>query len=66
MSRMYTITGAVPLSGVIAGHAAQAAEAYPLRSIRLIILFAPGGSNDILGRLVGRHVGERLGQTVVI
>ena len=66
MSTKYMIAGAVILSGVIAGQAAQAADAYPLRPIRLIIPFPPGGSNDILGRLVGQHVGERLGQTVVI
>ncbi len=66
MSTKYTIAGVVLLCGVIAGHAVQAAEAYPLRPIRMIIPFPPGGSNDILGRLVGQHVGERLGQTVVI
>jgi len=50
-----------------AAHAAQpAADAYPNRPIRLIIPFPPGGSNDIIGRLVGMNVGERLGRTVVI
>lgn len=45
---------------------AQAADAYPSRPIRLIVPYPPGGSNDIVGRLVGQHLGERLGQTVVV
>src|SRR5690606_28906147 len=45
---------------------AHAADAYPSRPIRLIVPYPPGGSNDIVGRLVGQHLGERLGQTVVV
>lgn len=38
----------------------------PTRPIRLIVPFAPGGSNDIVGRIVGEVAGQILGQTVVI
>ena len=38
----------------------------PTRPIRLIVPFAPGGSNDIVGRIVGEAAGQILGQPVVI
>lgn len=39
---------------------------YPNRPLHLIVGFAPGGSNDIVARIVGQKVGELLGTTVVI
>ena len=42
------------------------AQSYPTRPVRLIVPFPPGGSNDIVGRLVGAGLGERLGKQVVI
>jgi tripartite-type tricarboxylate transporter receptor subunit TctC len=45
---------------------AQAADAWPSRPIRMIIPFPPGGSNDIIGRMMGMHLGERLGKSVVV
>jgi tripartite-type tricarboxylate transporter receptor subunit TctC len=45
---------------------AAAADAWPTRPIRLIVPFPPGGSNDIVARLVGAHLTDRLGKTVVV
>jgi tripartite-type tricarboxylate transporter receptor subunit TctC len=41
-------------------------QAYPARPVRMIIGFAPGGPADILGRLIGQWLSERLGQQFVI
>jgi tripartite-type tricarboxylate transporter receptor subunit TctC len=39
---------------------------YPSRPIRLIVPFPPGGSNDIVARMVAVQLGERLGEQVVV
>lgn len=43
-----------------------AAQDYPTRPVRLIIPFPPGGSNDVVGRLVATHLSDRLGKQVVV
>ncbi|HEV2955273.1 MAG TPA: tripartite tricarboxylate transporter substrate binding protein [Xanthobacteraceae bacterium] len=42
------------------------AENYPSRPVRLIVGFAPGGATDIMGRLMGQWLSERLGQHFLI
>jgi tripartite-type tricarboxylate transporter receptor subunit TctC len=42
------------------------AQAYPARPVRLIVPFAPAGASDILARLMGQWLSERLGQQFVI
>jgi tripartite-type tricarboxylate transporter receptor subunit TctC len=63
MMRLRTIV----LLGALASIAVHdaAAQDYPVKSVRLVIPFAPGGSNDILGRLIAARLGETLGQQVV-
>ena len=46
--------------------AVQAAEKYPVRPVRFVIPFPPGGGNDILGRAFAERLGERLGQQWVV
>jgi len=51
---------------VIAGTGFAMAQEYPARPVRLIIPFPPGGSNDVVGRLIATKLGERLGKQVVV
>lgn len=43
-----------------------AADNYPQRPLRFIVPFPPGGANDIVARLVGPKLSERLGQPIVV
>jgi tripartite-type tricarboxylate transporter receptor subunit TctC len=62
--RILTLTsGALALPAVIR-HAY--ADTYPSRPIHLLVGFPPGGTADIIARLVGQALGERLGRTFVV
>jgi tripartite-type tricarboxylate transporter receptor subunit TctC len=54
----------LPLAPTVA--AQDGARDYPSKPIRLIIPFPPGGSNDVVGRMIATQMGERLGKQVVV
>jgi len=45
--------------------ASQAGD-WPTQPIRLIVPFGPGGGSDLVGRVLAQHLGEKLGQSVVV
>ena len=55
---------AIALTSIVPG--VVVAQQYPSKPIRMIVPFAPGGPNDVIGRMVGQKITEQLGQAVVI
>src|SRR5215468_787670 len=45
---------------------AARAQAYPARPVRIVVGYAPGGGQDILARLIGQWLSDRLGQPFII
>ncbi len=65
--RATAITSIFALALLLVGIAAAPlhAQAYPNKPIRFVFPFPPGGPTDILGRLIGQKLADRLGQPVV-
>ena len=57
-----TVIGVGVFSALTLAHA----QNYPQKIIRMIVAAAPGGANDILGRMYAQRMTESLGQTVVV
>src|SRR5437764_2071182 len=60
---MHLATGAAALPAL---SQLARAQSYPSRPVRFIVGFAPAGGNDIVARLIGQWLSERLGQTFII
>jgi tripartite-type tricarboxylate transporter receptor subunit TctC len=59
-------TGAFLAAALVLTSAAARAQTYPSRQITLIIPFAAGGSNDLVGRAIGKKLTETWGQPVIV
>ena len=63
MRRAFTVLAAVaflmPAAGVLA-------QAYPVKPVRILIPWPPGGANDVVGRIVAVRMTEQLGQQVIV
>lgn len=59
------LVGAMAL-GAASGAGAQTGGDWPSRPVRFIVSFPPGGSNDVIARILARQLQERLGQPVIV
>lgn len=61
-----TVAALYVLAGASSGAQAAAAPAYPTKTVRMVVNAAPGGANDVLGRMVAKSMTESLHQNVVV
>jgi tripartite-type tricarboxylate transporter receptor subunit TctC len=57
---------ALALPGLLLPRDAAAQDAWPARAVRLIVQYPPGGTTDIMARVVAQRLAERWGQPVVV
>jgi tripartite-type tricarboxylate transporter receptor subunit TctC len=62
----FLVLALLALAAAPALMAAPASAAYPERTIKLIVPFAPGGSVDVIGRLIAETIGAAMNQTVIV
>jgi tripartite-type tricarboxylate transporter receptor subunit TctC len=66
MIRAGPFLGALLTAALVLAIPAARAQTYPSKQITLIIPFTPGGSNDLVGRAIGKKLSEVWGQPVVV
>ncbi len=64
--RLAGAAAVVPACALLARSPAARAQSYPSRPVRWIVSFAAGGGNDIVARLIGQFLSEKLGRQFII
>lgn len=64
MNKLRLLGGFVGLMALACGTAWS--QAYPAKPVRVVVVFAPGGATDVVGRIVFQRVSEQLNQQFVI
>src|SRR5260370_17561809 len=65
-AREASLAAAVVAAAGIGLTSNAAAQNYPLKPIRLVVPFAPGGPADVIGRIIAQQLNVILGQSLVI
>jgi len=64
--RAFLQSAAAAAAGALVATGARAQTTWPDRTIRLIVTYPPGGSTDVLARIMAERLKELLGQTIVV
>lgn len=64
LSRSLVALAAALSAAALAGNAL--AQTYPARPVKLIVTYPPGGSSDLMGRVLAQKLGEHWGQQVIV
>ena len=65
-NRRRAIAVALATAAVFAAPAVAQAQAWPNKPVRIVVPFSPGGSTDVIARMLGQRLSELWGQTVVV
>ena len=61
-----TALAAAVLAALLGTSGGAFAQAYPNKPVRVIIPFPPGGTLDVVGRMLAQKLGEQMGQTFIV
>jgi tripartite-type tricarboxylate transporter receptor subunit TctC len=66
MIRLARVVRNVVLAGALVASGLAQAQEWPTKPVTLIVPFAPGGTTDIVGRIIAQQLSMRLGQNVIV
>ncbi len=66
MNRRHHLISLATALGALALPSASFAQAYPVKPVRLVVPFAPGGTTDIIARVIAEKANQALGQNIVV
>ena len=66
MQRRFLLASAFAAAAALGGAGSAWAQAYPNKPVKLVVPFAPGGTTDIVARVVAERITGPLGQTLIV
>src|SRR5687767_15789687 len=64
--KLFLSVAALAAAALVGVPSAALAQNYPVKPVRILIPWPPGGANDVVGRIVAQRMTEQLGQQVIV